>query len=107
MKTKFLKKIQRRINSDIRNLNEGIKEDNVFKGRFSAKQVDRKTIPYHDGSGFSIIVFVQLKDNETGLTKVVTLEALPFTAYYRVYVAAELAVKMGTFILQDCHFEEE
>lgn len=107
MKTKFLKKIQRHINSVIRDLNEGIKEDDVIKGRFSAKQVDRKTIPYHDGSGFSLIVFVQLKDNETGLTKVVTLEALPFTSYHREFVAAELIVKMSTFMLQDCHFTEE
>lgn len=109
MKTKAWKKIQRYINSVIRNLNNAIKEDDVIKGRFSAKQVDRKTFSYHNyryGSEYSFIIFVQLKDNETGLTKIVPIEVFSFTTYYREFVAAELLVKMGTFMLQDCHFTD-
>lgn len=99
MKTKFLKKIQRRINRDIRNLNEAIKEDDVLRGRFSAKQVDRKTIPYHDGSGFSLLSFIQMKDNETGRIKTVIIEALPFTTYHKEFFATKLLIEMGMFIL--------
>lgn len=110
MKTKFLKKIQRRINKDIRVLNEAIKEDAVFKGRFSAKQVDRKTIPYHDGSGFSLLSFVQMKDNETGRIATVIIEDLPFTTYHREFFATKLLVEMSwfiSFVFENCCSTEE
>ena len=110
MKTKAWKKIQRCVNSIIRNLNEGIKEDGVLKGRFSVKQVDRKTFSYHspdDGSEFELLFFVQLKDNETGLTKTVTIKLLSFTIHCREFAAAQLLAALNKFIIYDCYFEEE
>ena len=107
MKTKILKKVQRHINRSIRTLNNGIKEDTALKGRFSAKQIDRKTILYHDGSGFNLLSLIQLEDNETGLTKIVTIEVFPFSVDYRTFFAVQLLVEMNAFMLQDCHFTEE
>lgn len=98
MKTKLLKKMQRRINKDIRVFNEAIKEDDVLRGRFSAKQVDRKRIPHHDGSGFSLLIFIQMKDNETGRIATTIIEDLPFTTYHREFFTTKLLVEMSWFI---------
>lgn len=67
MQNKRYKKLQHKINRSIRNLNENIANDDLWKGRFVAIQDDIRFSTYEDRSGVCAFVFVRLMDLETGV----------------------------------------
>jgi hypothetical protein len=68
MKNRNTKKQQRFVNWLINLMNKNLKEDNMYKGCFQIKQIDRYTRPYCDGSGESEfmfkVAFIGTKTNE-------------------------------------------
>ena len=63
------KKHQRRMNKYMRDLNENIKNDNLWQGRFYIHQVDRQRFVYEDHSGTEFWVALEMVDRKTGYTK--------------------------------------
>lgn len=63
------KNYQRKVNKTIRNLNESILEDNLWKGRFVFKQIWTGFHRYEDGSGGSLHCIVRGYDKLTGYYK--------------------------------------
>lgn len=62
-----LKKRQRKVNRYIRAINKNIAEDNIWKGRFAFKQIDRSWYVFEDGSGAILTVYVEAYDKATGI----------------------------------------
>lgn len=57
------------MNKLIRKFNNDIKEDWLWNGRFSARQVAATFKPFNDHSGALFTAIIELKDNKTGRTK--------------------------------------
>lgn len=64
--TKNLKKIQRRVNKIIRELNKNIYNDELWKARFYARQVDRRCVLSEDKSWLHADFYIEFIDKETG-----------------------------------------
>lgn len=60
------KRHQRRLNQAFRNMNNAIEKDNLWKGRFVAKQKATYFQSYEDNSGHFMIVVYNFLDKETG-----------------------------------------
>ena len=97
------KKIQRKINKSIKEINLNIYNDNLWKARFTAKQVDAQYHPFSDGSGGVLHVLLQFEDRQTGKC---VLHWLSTHGYMRFF-NAELWMKMNDFIVMDCMVWEE
>ena len=66
MKNKELKKIQRTFNTIMRKLNQNIEKDDLWRGRFEVRQINRSTYAYSDHSGYSFVAHVRFVDKKTG-----------------------------------------
>lgn len=62
---KELKKIQRQVNTTIKQFNQNLLEDELWKGRFIIKQIARYDKRYHDGSGYTSSYVFKFKDLKT------------------------------------------
>ena len=96
--TKELKKLQRAVNKYVQELNDNILNDDLWRGRFIAKQVNRYDYRYEDGSGYYFTIKLEFKDLKTGQTKIF---------YETIYSAsnffmASLFNLMNDFIVKDC-----
>ena len=60
------KKIQRRVNKVIRELNKNIYNDDLWKGRFYARQIDRRLYIFDDKSWLYGDFYIVFTDKETG-----------------------------------------
>lgn len=60
---------QRRMNKYMRDLNNNIKNDNLWQGRFYIHQVSRQREVYPDHSGMELWVTLEMVDRKTGYTK--------------------------------------
>lgn len=60
------KRHQRAINSLMRQLNNSIKSDNLWRGRFVVRQVYDQWFRYEDGSGPELYVILRFIDRKTG-----------------------------------------
>lgn len=65
LETKDLKKIQRRVNKIIRELNKDIYDDELWKARFYARQIDRRCVLSDDRSWLHIDFYIEFIDKET------------------------------------------
>ena len=65
LETKNLKKIQRRINSIVRDMNTTIYNDPLWKGRFYVRQLDRKVELSDDKSWLHVLFYFEFIDKET------------------------------------------
>ena len=64
--TKDLKKIQRRVNKIIRELNKDIYNDELWKARFYARQIDRRCVLSEDKSWLYVDFYIEFMEKETG-----------------------------------------
>lgn len=62
------KKIQRHINSVLRDLNKNIERDNLWLGRFYCRQTDIKFDRSEDRSYTYALITVEFVDRKTGIT---------------------------------------
>ena len=62
------KKYQRYINKIVRKLNQNIKNDWVWNGRFTIRQKQSKFYTYYDNSGAQLYVLLECKDNKINRT---------------------------------------
>lgn len=67
MKDKQRKKAQRKINKNLRRLNNAIFADNLWRGRFIFKQTNAYWSRFDDGSGGILTAVVEARDLKTGL----------------------------------------
>jgi len=91
--SKNVKVHQRRMNKRIRDFNNNIKNDSLWRGRFYVHQVGRQRLTYEDGSGMELWVILELVDRKTGRTKRIsgTVNHLTFTG--------DLWMAMNSFIV--------
>ena len=69
MTTKNRKKQQRAMNKAIREMNNSIKNDSLWLGRFYARQLDGWLEEYEDRSGANLYVRFRFYDRKTGITR--------------------------------------
>lgn len=67
MKDKQRKKAQRKINKNLRRLNNAILADNLWRGRFVFRQTNAYWSRFDDGSGGILTAVVEARDLKTGL----------------------------------------
>lgn len=61
------KKHQRKLNKILRDINKNIEQDDLWRGRFYAKQGNYSHFyRYEDGSGWELYVVIELRDRFTG-----------------------------------------
>lgn len=97
-KNKELKKLQRAANKYVQKLNDNILNDDLWRGRFIVRQVNRYDYRYGDGSGYCFTIKLEFKDLKTEQTKII---------YETIYLAssffmASLFSLMNDFIVKDC-----
>lgn len=92
---------QRRINRYMRDLNNNIKNDNLWQGRFYVHQIGRQRYNYEDGSGMELWVTLEFIDRKTGRTKQVldTVNSWTFSG--------DLWIEMNNFIVNDVNVWSE
>ena len=57
------------MNRIMRQLNENIQNDNLWRGRFYVRQIASQWYEYEDKSGADLWVVVRFYDKKTGITK--------------------------------------
>lgn len=97
-KNKELKKLQRAVNKYIQELNDNILNDDLWRGRFIAKQVNRYDYRYEDGSGYYFTIKLEFKDLKTGQTKIFYETIYSASSFFM----ASLFNLMNDFIVKDC-----
>lgn len=97
-KNKELKKLQRAANKYVQKLNDNILNDDLWRGRFIVRQVNRYDYRYGDGSGYHCTIKFEFKDLKTGQTKIF-YEPLYFTSFL---IGNNLFSLMNDFIVKDC-----
>lgn len=96
-KNKELKKLQRATNKYVQELNNNIFNDDLWRGRFIAKQVNRYDYRYEDGSGYYFTIKLEFKDLKTGQTKI-----FYETIILLQVIRSKLFSLMNDFIVKDC-----
>lgn len=86
---------QRRMNKYMRDLNNNIKNDNLWRGRFYVHQVARQRQVYEDGSGLELWVTLEFVDRKTGRTKQI-LDTVNHWTF-----SGDLWMAMNSFIIND------
>lgn len=87
---------QRRMNKFTRSLNQNIKNDDLWRGRFYVHQLNRERQVYEDHSGMEVWVTLEFVDKKTHKTKVVCN-----TVNYWTSFPARLWWEMNNFIVDD------
>lgn len=92
---------QRRINRYMRDLNNNIKNDNLWQGRFYVHQIGRQRYNYEDGSGMELWVTLEFVDRKTGRTKQIldTVNSWTFSG--------DLWIEMNNFIVSNVNVWSE
>lgn len=99
--TMKLKKIQRSVNQIIRELNKNIYNDDLWKGRFYARQVDRRVALSDDKSWLYCDFYIEFTDKETNRKYYHWFRREDFCgSAYRVWE------QMNDFIAVRCHVWE-
>lgn len=91
---KMRKKAQHVINKNIRLLNKGIENDDLWRGRFIMRQIDARWSPFDDGSGGQLFTTIIMVDKRTGQTKKVWLDN--YDSPWNYFSA------INDFIVKDC-----
>lgn len=92
---------QRRINRYMRDLNNNIKNDNLWQGRFYVHQIGRQRYNYEDGSGMELWVTLEFVDRKTGRTKQILDTDNSWT------FSGDLWIEMNNFIVSDVNVWSE
>ena len=88
---------QRGMNKLIRDINNNIKNDDLWLGRFYAKQINSDWILYEDGSGAELYVRLRFIDRKTGVTYDTPWETVNHWRF-----GAHLYWEMNNFIVNKC-----
>lgn len=59
-------KINHKVNKIIRELNENLKQDSLWKGRFELRQISKKCYKFPDNSGYDFYWLYRVYDKKTG-----------------------------------------
>ena len=95
--SKNRKRHQRAMNKIVRQMNKNVERDDLWKGRFYARQVDSAWRIYEDKSGAELIVTLRFYDKVTGITKDWTRTVNE----WRMWDGHHLWWKMNDFIVED------
>lgn len=99
-KNKELKKLQRIVNKYVQELNDNILNDDLWRGRFIARQVNRYDSRFSDGSGYRFTIKLEYKDLKTGQTKIF-YEPLYLYSVTNL-IRNKFFYLMNDFIVKDC-----
>lgn len=102
MLVKRVQKIQRKINKKVKAMNKSIETDDLWLGRFYARQKSRKAYQYEDKSGYCVFVTITIFDKKTGFSK-----DFRFDHYDILFGGWKLWEAMNNFIIEDCKVWEE
>ena len=94
------KKHQRKINKVIRGLNKSIIEDDMWRGRFEAKQIHTDFYVFDDKSGAFIISYIEMVDKKTHKAALIYIEESQ-------YFDSHLSWAMNNFIVSQVEAEIE
>ena len=83
----------------MRQLNQNIENDNLWKGRFAFRQIDCQFHKFEDNSGGILYPFVRAYDKRTGYYKDYRVEYAPYFHFAGSYLW-EMA---NTFIVEDAN----
>ena len=76
------KKHQRRVNKAIRALNKNIVDDELWRGRFEARQIRSDFYVFDDKSGAILTSFIEMVDKKTHQAALVRIEESQFFDYH-------------------------
>lgn len=102
METMNKRKLQRKVNKIIRNLNKQIEEDELWKGRFYVRQVKRVICPYEDKSGLDNDFMFIFCDKKTGKKSYSN-----WYSYFTLKTFSSLAWGLNNFIVDDVKVWDE
>lgn len=93
------KRHQRQVNKVFRTLNKIIEEDELWQGRFVARQRASYFVQYEDKSGYYLIVVYDFLDKKTGQTSRLYNELGWSLSFFN---GTKLFMQMNDFIVLDC-----
>jgi hypothetical protein len=103
LSSKNRKRHQRAMNKMMRLINENVKRDNLWQGRFCVRQVAAQWYEYEDKSGAELWVVLRFIDKKTG----VTYETAETVNHWRRWGGSHLWWEMNNFIVQKTGVWEE
>lgn len=96
------KKINSKVNSIIKNINNSIKKDDLWLGRFYLHQVEKQIYFYEDHSGICISYLIEVCDKKTGLTRRKWFDQYDFGVHMnRKYGGWQVWKFVNDFIIND------
>ena len=98
MRTLNRKKALRRVNKVVRDLNENIRRDNLWRGRFWIRQKEFCCRPYFDHSGLEGYVILEFHDLKTGYSSDKLFDLINFEAPFTWHLFREI----NQFITEEC-----
>ena len=103
MKYKNQKKLQREINKFVKEMNKNIYNDNLWLGRFYARQSRADYYQFPDNSGGILCVVLKFVDKKTNYSKEYRLEYHGLKNFFQ----SDLFRTMNDFIIKDCEVWEK
>lgn len=100
MKNKEVRKLRRGICKNFRAMNDNIRDDSLWRGRFEIRMKDFQYKKYYDNSGYQVWVRAQFIDHKTGQTKESWGDYFDWISGWRMFR------EMNNFIVEDCHVWE-
>lgn len=100
MKNKEVRKLRRGICKNFRMMNNNLRDDFLWRGRFEIRMKDFQYKKYPDNSGYQVWVYAQFIDHKTGQTKESWGDYFDWTSGWSMFV------EMNNFIIEDCHVWE-
>ena len=97
-RSSFNRKVhQRAVNAVVRAINENVKNDDLWQGRFFIRQYNAQVASYGDGSGMELFIQLRLYDHKTKKYKPIWVRSNEIITWggYKVWEA------MNTFIVED------
>lgn len=93
------KRHQRQVNKVFRALNKNIEKDELWQGRFVARQRASYFTQYEDKSGYYLVVVYDFLDKKTGQTSRLYYELGGSLSFFD---GTKLFMQMNDFIVLDC-----
>lgn len=93
------KRHQRQVNKVFRALNKNIEKDELWQGRFVARQRASYFVQYEDKSGYYLVVVYDFLDKKTGQTSKLYNELGWSLSFFN---GTKLFMQMNDFIVLDC-----
>lgn len=91
---KQIKKMQSKVNKVLHEVNAGVSADELWRGRFYVKQIDRRTGVWSDGSGVYMTVVLKFYDKKTNQAAIAYCDVSQFFANH-------MWLAMNNFIVEE------